>query len=192
MSSRPARPALRRTLLAAAIGTLGAFAAPAAGAQQPLDPVRTVPVDRANARADTLEALVATDISHRGRWGLAARRQRDAARLRGDDPRAVGSWARAAWLYAGIGDFGTARSAMERAAEKAVADGDVERAAHAYIDAALIAVEGGRDDLVDALVRKTFRVTGSPLLAADRRAAIRARVQQSAVIAQRMAALEER
>ena len=163
----------RRALLALAVAVT---VAPAAHAQVRA-PIRITASIEANSRADALEARAETLLVAPGTWMEAARLQRRAAELRGDDGRAAQSWARAGWFYAGARDFGASRQMMERAAQHAMADGDVERAAGAFIDAALIAIEDGRDDLVPTYVGRTRRVLASPLLTTDQRGTILQRIE---------------
>jgi hypothetical protein len=139
---------------------------------------------RDNARADTLDRWAESMYGTRWQWPRAARLHERAAALRGDDPRAVQSWRMAAWLYGATGDHGRGRTMMERAAESAAAGGDVERAANAYIDAALIAMEDGRADKATGLLRRTRVVLGSPLLPLDRRGAILRRIGEEPRLAQ--------
>lgn len=179
--STPTR--IRRMLL---VGAVVAFqpVLPLAAQEvrEPLDTVRTV-VSRRNAEADALERQATAMLRRSNGWREAAKLQRRAAELRGDDPRAVDSFVRAAWMYSGAGRAGTARQMMERAAERAMVGGDVERAATALVDAAVIAVESRREDLVPALVRRTRRLLDSPLLPAEQRARLLERVEGSPVLA---------
>jgi hypothetical protein len=69
---------------------------------------------------------------------------------------------------------------MEAAAERALAMGDVVRAAHAYVDAAFIAQEQGSSSQVTRLAQKAVLLTKSPLLRAEETAAIVNRIQSSA------------
>jgi hypothetical protein len=148
----------------------------------PLDPVRTV-VSRRNAEADALESQATGLLRRAGGWREAAQLQRRAAELRGEDPRAIDSFVRAAWMYSGAGRSGSARQMMERAAEQAIARGDLERAVSALTDAAIIAAESEREDLVPGLVRRSRRLLESPLLHADQRARLLARVEGSPALA---------
>lgn len=181
-----------RCILSALV--LGAVVATPTSAQRPvapsatrptqvLDPVRTTTSLR-NARADTLEARATALLRGNDGWRMAARVQRQAAELRGDDPRAVESFTRAAWMYSGAGRLGLAREMMERAAERAAMGGDVEKAAGAFLDAALIAIEADREDLVPGLVRRTRRLIDSPVLPPERRGVLLQRIDGVPVLAQ--------
>lgn len=173
---------IRRVFL---VGAVIAFqpALPLLAQQTPvLDPIRTV-ASRRSAEADALETRATDMLRRAGGWRDAAQLQRRAAELRGDDPRAVDSFVRAAWMYSGAGRAGSARQMMERAAERAMLGGDVERAATALVDAAIIAVESQREDLVPALVGRTRRLLDSPLLPTDRRARLLERVQGTPALA---------
>jgi hypothetical protein len=155
---------------------------PSPAPAQSLRGVRTIAAAR-NADADTLESRATVALRRRDGWWDAARLQRRAAERRGDDPRAVESYARAAWMYSGAGRLGTARQMMERAAERAAMGGDVERAAGSYLDAALIAVEAKREDLVPGLVARARRLIDSPILPAAQRASLLQRIERAPVLA---------
>ena len=183
------RTCVRCARTAALVAAVALATPGTAAAQQQLPPARVVaPAVLDNARADTLERWAASMYSTRWQLPRAARLHERAAALRGDDPRAVQSWRMAAWLYSATGDHGQGRAMMERAAASAMAVGDVERAANAYVDAALIALEAGRADKAPPLLRKTRVVLGSPLLPDDRRAAILRRIGEETRLAQAWAA----
>ena len=148
-----------------------------AEAQQTLPAVRVQPTTaRKHAQADSIEArAVRLSGTPRG-WPDAARLFRSSAELRGVDTGAVRSWRMAAWAYSSVNDLGKAREMMERAAECAAAVGDVEGAANAYVDAALIAIEDHRGDRSELLVGKARTIVASPLLAAERRAVLLQRI----------------
>jgi hypothetical protein len=171
MSRIASRHLLRTTSLLLVVCS---FATTPIAAQRP-DTVRIIAFERTQALADTFEARATRLAAKPDGWRDAASLQRRAAGLRGDDPRAVESWSRAAWLYAGAGKLGLARRMMEEAARHAAAGGDVERSASAYLDAALIAVEEGRVDLVPALLQRMRRVSESPLLTIESRRLLLAR-----------------
>jgi hypothetical protein len=161
---------------------------------QPVPPVRVEAAlataeGQENARADALEAGAITLYGTPREWRTVAGLHRRAAALRRDDPRAVDSWRMAAWAYSAARDPATARAMMERAAERAAAGGDVERAANAYVDAAFIALESGGTDRVPGLLRKTRVLLSSPVLPADRRAAVLQRISGEARLAQGWARL---
>jgi len=75
------------------------------------------------------------------RWGEAADLHRQAAEnLLDNDAGQFYGYSRAALLYFFAGDLADARRSMEDAAQVAEATGDVLTAAHAYVDAAFIAI----------------------------------------------------
>ena len=75
------------------------------------------------------------------RWGEAADLHREAAEnLSSNDAGQFYGYSRAALLYFHAGELAEARRSMEDAAQVAEATGDVLTAAHAYVDAAFIAV----------------------------------------------------
>jgi hypothetical protein len=90
----------------------------------------------------------------------------------------------AAWLYAAARDLGRARQMLERAAERAAAGGDVERAANSYVDAALVAVQGGRYDQVARVMRKLAALLESPILPPETRDLLHRRINGSPRLAQ--------
>lgn len=179
MSRIPRRVPLPKVLLLAAAVTVAT--SPLRG--QHLEPIRVTATEPAQVDADSLEAHAARLAMRPGGWRDAATLERRAAQRRGDDPRAVAAWSRAAWLYAAGGRLGLARRMMQQSAEQAERGGDVERAAAAYIDAALIAEAERRSDLVTEMLRRMRRVTASPLLSAERRERILARVEGEPLLA---------
>jgi hypothetical protein len=182
-----------RSRYAAALVTSAALLVPglvvAQSAPTRVQPVRveaTAPTReiRNNAQADKLESWANKFYNNPREFGMGARLYERAAVLRGDDPRAVQSWRMAAWLYSHARDMRNARAAMEQAADRAASGGDVERAANSYVDAVLIALASGRDDHVSSLLRKTRALLGSPVLPADRRAAVLRRIGGETRLAQ--------
>jgi hypothetical protein len=117
----------------------------------------------------------------------AAQLQRQAAGLRApDDPKGVGALIMSARLFNYAQKPLLARKTMEAAAERALAMGDVVRAAQAYVDAALIAQEQGSSKQVVRLAHKAVLLTTSPLLRTDERAGIMNRIHSSAQLAAAM------
>jgi hypothetical protein len=151
-----------------------AFAAPVAGAQG--ERVADNRSQRDNARADELEAQVEGLLQQKSSWGKAARLQQRAATLRGDDPRAVRSLRLAAFYHEAIGRRTEARILMERAASCAETFGEVALQAESLIDAAFIAIEERRPDLVPGYVRQARRLAASSHLQPEVRAALAARL----------------
>jgi hypothetical protein len=150
-----------------------------ARAQQPLDPVK---VTARVTRAQRLETRAASYemASDMRRWGKAAALYERAAGLRApEDPGGYTNLRRAAFLRHGIGQADVAGALMERAADQAMARGDVFNAAYAYVDAAYIAAERRDPPLARELVGKGTLLLHSPLLEARERAALRARVAQA-------------
>ncbi len=123
-----------------------------------------------------------------GRYEEAAALYLESARLRpADDPQAIECFAMAARLLYYDGQLLRARSTMQMAAERALATGDVVRAANFYIDAAFIALEHRKTDAAWALVQRAEQLSSSPLLEAGERSAIERRIAPSrAVVATAM------
>ena len=181
-----ARPRYAAALVAALIvpGLAAAQSAPTRVQPVRVEATALTREARNNARADTLESWANTFYNTPREFQTAARLYERAAALRADDPRAVHSWRMASWLYSHARDMGNARVAMEHAAERAAGVGDVERAANSYVDAVLIALADNRGDRVSGLLRKTRGLLGSPLLPADRRAAVLRRIGDETRLAQ--------
>lgn len=151
----------------------------AAGAQQSLEPVQVLGAGSriANPRAEALAKEAEEHYATPKRWREAARLHRRAAELHGDDPQAVAQFRMAAWLYGAARDLESARSMMERAGDRAAAVGDIDAAANAYVDAALFALDNGREDRLPALVQRARVLAHAPLLPEARRAAILQRIE---------------
>lgn len=154
-------------------------------AQQPLAPVQVeaTVISEQKQLADRLDAEASALRTSPKRYFEAGQLHRRAAFLRGNDSAAVSSFRSAAWMFSAAGENGLARSMMEKAAERAADVGDVERAAHCLIDAALLAAASGREDRVPELLGRMHAVLTSPLLAEDRRSGILQRVGASATLA---------
>ncbi len=112
------------------------------------------------------------------RWTEAARLHEQAAgELAPKDARAFAAYDRAARLYFYAGDYADARRNMERAANVAVATGDVVTAAHAYIDAAFITLWEGRSGKEGELTRRAELLSGSDLVGGAERDEILVRIR---------------
>lgn len=108
----------------------------------------------------------------------AARLHRWSAELRpGNDPKAVESLAMAAHMFSYARMYGEARKTMEIAGERALANGDVQRAAQAFVDATFFAQLGSDRTEVVRLGRKALALSESPLLNQQQRNAITSRVR---------------
>jgi hypothetical protein len=129
--------------------------------------------------ADSLhEAAAALVTAHR--WGDAARLHRRAAQLRAaDDPLGFRCLTEAAALVYASGDRTAARGDMARAAEHALARGDLRAAALAYLDAAWIAQEQKNPRQVWEMGHRAEMLAASPLLAAADRATIQRRISRA-------------
>ena len=130
--------------------------------------------ERAQALKEEAEAL----YSQPKKWRQAVRLLEQSAQLRSDDD-AEGF---ACWLYAGrlraaMGDYSGARQSLERAAGHAMARGAVVDAAHAWIDAAHVAVKLRNVERVQEYLRRAELLASSPQLDADEASQIRARLQ---------------
>lgn len=118
------------------------------------------------------------------RYAEAARLLVRASNLRAEtDTAAVNDLVLAAKLHAYAGQHGAARSTMERAAERALSSGDVLMAAHAYLDAAFIAIEQKDWERVKSLTSRAERLSGSPQLGAGERVSIIHRINPARLVA---------
>jgi hypothetical protein len=105
------------------------------------------------------------------------------AQLRGGGPKAADALVRAARLRQYHGKTGEALRLMKWAATVALDCGDVVQAAHAYLDAAFLAMHAKRVDEGYALARRAQRLADSPLLDASAREAILRRITRRATAA---------
>ncbi|MCI0435757.1 MAG: hypothetical protein L0271_19260 [Gemmatimonadetes bacterium] len=111
------------------------------------------------------------------KYGEAAKLYLQAADLRvAGDPQRVADLMMASRLSYYNGRTSRAWEIMKRAAEEALATGDVINAAHAFVDASFLAKEAGAMTEVVALIERAQLLTASPLLDTNDRAAIRARI----------------
>ena len=114
----------------------------------------------------------------------AARLHRQSAHLRSaNDPEAVESLAMAAHLFNYSKRPLAARNTMEEAADRALAMGDVFRAARAYVEAAFFA--DAQQDRVETarLGRKALLLAGSSRMTDEERTSIRNRIRTSSALA---------
>jgi hypothetical protein len=149
-----------------------------------------LPTIVSSLQADSLhEAAAALVTAHR--YGDAARLHRRSAALRSaDDPQGFHCLSDAAALAYAARDRSTARHDMARAAEHALARGDLRTAALAYLDGAWIAQEQNNRRQVWELGHRAELLAASPLLAsADRQAILRriSRAPESMRLAMRTA-----
>src|SRR5262245_65111269 len=118
------------------------------------------------------------------RAGVAARLHRQSAQLRSaNDPEAVESLALAAYLFSYAKRPLAARKTMEEAADRALAMGDVFRAARAYVEAAFFADQ--QQDRVETtrLGRRALLLAGSSRITEEERTSIRNRIRTSSALA---------
>ncbi|MEX2528824.1 MAG: hypothetical protein WEA09_14430 [Gemmatimonadota bacterium] len=154
----------------------GAVAPPPAAAMQ--GPMGTESEQPDEARAQELEAQAQELMTERTSWKDAARALRQAAQLREEgDPQAVSNLMTGARLAFYTGDDRGALSDLKQAGDRALAMGDVNTAAHAYLDAAWIGMQLSRPEVVTEYTHRADLLTRSPLLSADHRAAIQQRIE---------------
>lgn len=156
---------MNRHLLTAAIFT-AALISPTMGTAQTLV---SSPIVTANELHERAAALYETPA----RWREAAHILRQECELRSvDDPQAFGCFDMSAKLFFYVGDLTDARGMMAKAAEQALANGDVVQAANAYVNTAFIAQKQGNSSKLAAFRRKAELLASSPLLTAGQSSAI--------------------
>jgi hypothetical protein len=112
------------------------------------------------------------------RWKEAAELHKQAAKiLPKNDAGQFFGFSRAALLYFYADEFGSARKSMEKAAKVAEATGDVLTAAHAYVDAAFIAVAEGFAGKKREFVREARELASSDLLTWEQSDGIESRIE---------------
>jgi hypothetical protein len=112
------------------------------------------------------------------RWGEAADLHREAAEnLPKNDAGQFFGYSRAALLYFYAGELPEARRSMEDAAEVAEATGDVLTAAHAYVDAAFIAIAEDYDGMEREFVADAREVVDSEVLTQAERESVLIRIE---------------
>ena len=151
----------------------------AARGQQPLDPIQ---VSVRATEADKLEAR-ANAYMESGSWrdlGKAAGLREKAASLRApEDPRGFASLQMAALLRHALKQRPAAVGLMQRAADQAMARGDVYNAATAYVNTAFIAIEMRDGDLARRSVEKSALLMHSPLLTDTQRQTLQRNLAQA-------------
>jgi hypothetical protein len=132
---------------------------------------------RSGVEPAELEARAEALFAAPKKYGQAVKLYVQAADLREPgDPQRVTDLVMASRLAFYDGKKGRASDLMVRAADEALAAGDIVNAAHAYIDASFLAQEMGNGAVVVELVKKAQLLTASPLIARTDRTAILARI----------------
>ena len=138
----------------------------------------------ATSAADELKERAAKLLDQPARYSEAARLYQESAALRApSDPRAIDELTTAAHLFHYANRLLDARRAMELAARRALADGDVVRASQATVEAALFAHKQGSNAHTQRLGRAALKLAASPLLTAEQRAALVARLRSDPAVA---------
>lgn len=168
--------ATSRHLLGAGAAALALCIAPSVAAAQqplPLDPVHVT----APSPAEQLEAQAAAlpTMTKEFRKAAALYEKAAAARSAQDSEKAT-SLRKAAYHRYYSGDTRSGGRLMERAAQHSAEQGNVAVAAHAYIDAALIANERAEIDRALDLGEKAELLVSSPLLDETQRAGLLGRM----------------
>jgi hypothetical protein len=168
---------MKRSIMSGLMLAAGVMAMvqPARAAAQEFAFVRDEPVDV--ERAEQLEAKAKKLYSNTSKYADAAKLHEEAADHRSRvDPLRVKSLQMASRLYHYAGKETKALALMERAAEEALASGDVVTAANAYVDASYLAQYQKRQEDVVRLARKAEMLVNSPLLGAQQRSWLQDRI----------------
>lgn len=153
-----------------------ALTIPAAGAAQER-PMFELPAIEASALRDDAHVKAEALYTTPGRWDEAGELHETAARrLPDNDAAQYFGFRQAAILYAHADAPARARQAMEKAASVAEATGDVVVAAHAWVDAAFLAIEEGYPGKRREFVRNAGRLAQSDLLSDEQRREILQRI----------------
>ncbi|HEX2249854.1 MAG TPA: hypothetical protein VHH32_05860, partial [Gemmatimonadales bacterium] len=130
-------------------------------------------------KADSLKEA-AVELRTAGRYRDAARLYRRSAEFRAaEDSLGIKCLTEAAALAYAAGDRSGARTDMARAAERALARGDLKAAALAYLDAAWIAQEQKQPRKVWEFGHRAEMLAASPLLSESDRGAILQRIKRT-------------
>jgi hypothetical protein len=158
----------------AALVLVAAAGLPSAAAAQ-----YRLPTIVSTVKADSLHE-VAVGMRTAGRWRDAARLYRRSAEFRAaEDSLGVQCLTEAAALAYAAGDRTGARTDMARAAERALARGDIRAAALAYLDAAWIAQEQKKPSKVWEFGHRAEILAASPLLSESDRSRILQRIERA-------------
>ncbi len=167
----------RNTLMLRALGTLAVaslIVSGAARAQSAVDP----------RAAAALEAKATSQLDVSRDLGKAADLFVKASALRpATDPIGVGDLTAAASGYYLGGMLTRSRIVSVQAGERALAMGDVEEAAHAFLYAALVAHKQADDAGRDSLIARAHRLAASPLLSQAQQASILSRFSRPVRVA---------
>ena len=138
-----------------------------------------LPTIVSTVKADSLRE-VAVGLRTAGRYRDAARLYRRSAEFRAaEDSVGVQCLTEAAALAYAAGDRSAARTDMARAAERALARGDLRAAALAYLDAAWIAQEQEKRGQVWEFGHRAEILAASPLLSESDRDRILRRIERA-------------
>jgi hypothetical protein len=172
-------------VIAAALAIVGAASSPAARAQSVSPtPASFTPITADAALAQALHERAAVLLTDTRRQAAAAALLVEASSLRAsDDPTSVKDLLVAGKLYAYANNNRAARTTLERAAARALEFGDQVTAAHAYVDAAFIAIRQKDWETMRALTTSAERIANSPAVAAAQRADILTRINPARVAA---------
>jgi hypothetical protein len=169
----------RTTKWTMAIATVAAFGAALPATAMQFGPEAMVYDPTPNPdRARALRMKAEDLYSQPKQWKKAARLLEQSAQLReANDPDTYTCLMYAGRLRAAVNDLPAARANLEKAAAHAIARGAVVEAAHALIDAAHVA--SAEKDIVAAreLVRRASLLSESPLLSAEQKNVINARLK---------------
>jgi hypothetical protein len=131
-------------------------------------------------RAFELENSAAVAQTDSRRWSQAAAMLREASRLRPEnDPVALMDLRTAGAIYGTIGDLQRAKKTMLELAERAEEFGEIATAAHAFMDAAHVALRLEDPESVRRFYSRAQRLAMSSHLTSDERRVITVRLERS-------------
>jgi hypothetical protein len=129
-------------------------------------------------RARELKAQAEALYSQPKQWKRAVRLLEQSASLReANDPEVYSCLVYASRIQANLGEMTAARINLEKAGEHALARGSVIEAAHAFIDAAHVAVAEGKTDIARTMVERATLLSESPLLSAEQKKSLTRRIE---------------
>ncbi len=156
--------------------TLAAVAALAVSAVPGTAQTATAIDGTAQAKAAELQQQAAQIAQTSKDWSRAASLYRRAAELQGDDPAAAKNFRMAGVLAYYSGNERESTRDLTRAGETALEWGDVAMAARWFLDAAWVAHRDGNGSRAVELAHRAERLTRSPLLLREERAALLSRI----------------
>jgi hypothetical protein len=131
-------------------------------------------------RAVELEQRASVAMGNSREWSAAAAMYREASRLRSpNDPQALADLRTAGGIYGTVGDYRRARETILELADRATAFGEISVAAHAFLDAAHVAVALRDVPGAQAFYDRAQRLARSSHLSADEQGQLVRRLERT-------------